>query len=188
MGIDYQVGFSLMIENCVIAGFPDGIRRSDNDGRLFLSNTDFRNLSGTGILIDDSLGVGAFVTIERCRFVRVATAISAANHVYAAVRDSSFLDCSTALHMATTAALGHGIADMHVERCVFLRGETVFSTIATNDGTARIRVSNSTIVSNVTLAQTINNGGDGASGVYTYGNNRVSATASGAFTGPVARS
>jgi hypothetical protein len=164
-----SAGSEVFVEDCVIDGATQSPGRGIVDermggGRLIVTNTTVRNMSGTGIVIFPA-GNGATridATLDNVRVHNCAFGIVASS-------GSRVLVSNSVISNNTNHGLGvegpFGAAEMHVTNCRIASNGTGIQ--QTSGGT--VRVANSDIVFNTT------NGTSGT--VSSYGNNRFAGNA-----------
>lgn len=168
VGVDFNTGAALVIENCTISGFngvngADASIKFDAAGQLFVRDTTVRN-GRTGILVAPSAGGTANVSIDRCRFEQLSQyGVYAEYSAQVSVHNSSsvgngdgFIAASGGARLTvndSTAAnnTGSGFTairggEVNVERCI-ARGNGIAGMNVT-DANSRLRVSNSMVVNN----------------------------------------
>jgi hypothetical protein len=163
-------GTEVIIEDCVIDGSTQSPGRGIEDvrsggGRLIVTNTTVRNMSGTGIVVIPATGaVRIDATLDNVRVHNCAFGVVASSGVRMLVSNSIISN-------NTNHGLGvegpNGAAEMHVTNCRIASNAT--GILQTAGGT--VRVANSDVVFNTA------NGTSGT--VNSYGNNRFAGNGGG---------
>ena len=182
IGIAFNGGGTLVVENSVIAGFRGGfdpglgIVQNAVGSNLIVNNCEIRNNSNSGVLNSTGSDTNSNTVIENSRFEYNGTGVAAVNGTAnVSIRNSVLTNNPTGVFASSSSQT----------RPVLIVVDTC--TIAHNGAgmdaqTAIIRVTNSTIYHN---GFGINFNGAGAA-IESYGNNRVTANPSGStFSGTV---
>ena len=134
IGIDFQSGFNLNVERCVVKQFAIGIRFSRTaDGaqpRIQVVESAFRN-NNTGVQISDTVP-WAFLTVANSTFIgNITQGVLAADNSRVAISESVF--AGNFLGVAADSATASGIPpQVHLEGCSFSRNSIAVSSGHTN--------------------------------------------------------
>ena len=149
------------LQNWGTAGISD---ERSTGGYLEVDNTTIMNTNGNGISVNPSAGSTQInVHIANSRVQRTTSnGFLAGSNVHATVFNSVFTQNTAGVFAQQTAG---GTTDVNVDQCVVSNNGAGFQA---NTGSAVIRVSNSTAVSNSNLAVVV-----GGGQVSSYGNNQT---------------
>lgn len=153
IGVNFQSGKGLHVENCVVSGFSARGISADRDAasgvaRLFVKDTVVRNGASTAIFIR-SLGGIIQSVIDNCRIEgngEVASGIFAADNARVSVRDS--VSAGNGFGFAARSDTVGLTAELNIENCLATNNGQDGLRAGGGAGTAIIRVSNSTITNN----------------------------------------
>jgi hypothetical protein len=164
VGINFNSGGTLVVEDSVIAGFLIGIQQNVTGSNLVVKNCEFRK-NGTGISATTFTGPQPALTIEHCRFASNMYQGVFLYDVHAVVRDS--------------VAFGNGIGfrlqgsvigtSMLLDGCIISHNTTGISSEGyTAQVPTVVRVTNSTIFGNTYGVSTFQTGE-----IVSYGTNHL---------------
>jgi hypothetical protein len=168
-GINFTSGGTLIVENCLLTGFVNGISQSGPGTRLVVNNSEFRDNKNDGILSMPISATPTFATIEDCRFEDNGVGVDTRDYAQVVVRNSVATGNGRGYQLSTTT---QGSAPfLMIDNCV--ASHNTFAGILANGGgntdtPVRIRVTRSTIVGNLNgLVQ------QGSSQITSYGTNHL---------------
>ena len=154
VGVDFQSGKALHVEECVVSGFSSRGISADPDTagaaatRLFIKDTVVRNGASTAIFIRN-LGGLIHASIDNCRIEgngAVASGIFAGDNARVSVRDS--VSAGNGFGFAARADTAGLTAELNIEDCLAANNSQDGLRAGGGAGTAIVRVSNSTITNN----------------------------------------
>jgi hypothetical protein len=166
-GIYFGSGGTLIVENCLVSGFGNGIGQYGLGGKLVVNNSEFRNNTSDGIFSDPATGTMAYLTVENCRFENNGNAgVDVSNWVTAVVKTSVSTNNNWGYELGASVASGGSLT---LDTCV-----ASYSTVAgiasagNNQVPAIIRVTRSTVVGNAIGLEVF-----GVGQIVSYGTNQV---------------
>ena len=171
-GINFTSGGTLIVENCLLTGFVNGISQGGTGTRLVVNNSEFRENTQDGILALLSVLTPSFLTVENCRFENNADAgVNVYDWVRAVVRHSVATGNDRGYQLVTNdASVGAGTnTSLTLDDCVSSHNTSAGILVNANgQATAQVRVTRSSIIGNVTGLVKL-----GAGAIVSYGTNQV---------------
>lgn len=156
LGIDFQAGLGLHVENCVISGFGSPAIRFGAAGELFVKGTVVRDNNGGGVVVTAPAGTPAVASISHSWLENNGAfeGVLAAANSRVTVRES--VVSGNAIRGMRAVGGVAGSAEMNVENCTITgNGEGILSG-STGTDNAIVRVSNNMISHNGTGVRFLN--------------------------------
>jgi hypothetical protein len=144
VGLTFNGGHSLNVENCVFHGWDHAIDVLA-PGRLYVTDTTIRDSDNIGILLMTASGA-IQASIERTRFLNNSIGLRAANRAKATIKDSLVSGNSNGL---SATSYDDSASEMTVDGCVVSHNShAVLANSSVSGGVGTIMIWNSTVTSN----------------------------------------